>query len=158
MNQRAFNYTYRAASTHWSKGTNMILAFFIYLFKITFWQKGCLRQLKILKIYYQWSQVQLGLISLEPIFISSKLTSAIEIYGFRWIRSKMPNIQPAHSLDISPTKWAGYLISDQCAFHKNICCLDLIHCASLFFNLSNEFPKSYSQTQISVPLGSSAQQ
>ena len=82
-------------NTHWSKGTNMILAFFIYLFKITFWQKGCLRQLKILKIYYQWSQVQLGLISLGPFFISSKLTSAIEIYGFRWIRSKMPNIQPA---------------------------------------------------------------
>ena len=81
----------------------MISPFIIHLFKITFWQKGCLRQLKILKIYYQWSQVQLGLITFGPFFISSKLTSAIKIYGFRWIRSKMPNIQPAHSLDISPT-------------------------------------------------------
>ena len=55
-------------------------------------------------------------------FIKNNMTSVflISTTQYNILAEELPNDRPAHSLDISPTKWADYSISDQCAWFNNI--------------------------------------
>ena len=59
---------------------------------------------------------------------------------------KTPNGQPAYSLDSSPTKWAGYSISDQCAMNKTLEVIgifcDIIHTTSKLISAAQKIELS----------------